>query len=67
MLRRAKWFERIILLTAGLLLIIPETITDIIGIVLIFGVILFQIFTREKVAAGTEAVATETANDKDMK
>ena len=46
-LRHANWVERLVLLGAGLMLIIPETITDIIGIVLIVGVILFQRFLKK--------------------
>ena len=41
-LRHAGWIERIILLAAGLMLVIPETVTDIVGVVLIAGVILYQ-------------------------
>lgn len=49
----AGWIERIILVAAGLLLVIPETITDIIGIALIVAVILFQIFVKKKKNAPT--------------
>ncbi len=47
MLRPAGWVERIILVAAGLMLVIPELVTDIIGIVLIVGIILFQKFFKK--------------------
>lgn len=47
-LRPASWIERILLIVTGLLLIIPETVTDIIGIVLIVGIILYQWLTNKK-------------------
>ncbi len=46
-LRHAGWIERIVLLAAGLMLIVPETITDIVGIVLIVGVIVFQVLKKK--------------------
>ncbi len=46
-LRPAGWVERIILVAAGLMLVIPELVTDIIGIVLIVGIILFQKFFKK--------------------
>lgn len=46
-LRPAGWVERIILVAAGLMLVIPELITDIVGIVLIVGIILFQKFFKK--------------------
>ena len=56
-LRPAGWIERTVLLAAGLMLVIPELITDIIGIVLIVGVILYQKFFQKKHTASptTEA------------
>lgn len=36
------WWERILLLGAGLLLIDPNTITDIVGVVVVAGIYLFQ-------------------------
>ena len=50
-LRPASWVERILLVAAGFVLIIPETITDIIGIVLITGIIIYQLRTKKKSAA----------------
>ncbi len=46
-LRPAGWVERIILVAAGLMLVIPELVTDIVGIVLIVGIILFQKFFKK--------------------
>ena len=46
-LRPAGWVERIILIAAGLMLVIPELVTDIVGIVLIVGIILFQKFFKK--------------------
>ncbi len=40
--RDMKWVSRIILIAGGLLMIYPETITDIIGIVILAAIILIQ-------------------------
>lgn len=42
LLRTAPWFERLILLAAALLLIDPNVLTDVIGLVLLGGVLLSQ-------------------------
>lgn len=42
LLVRAKWYERMILVIAGLLLIVPEGMTNIVGILGIITVILMQ-------------------------
>ena len=40
--RDMKWVTRIILIAGGLMMIYPETITDIIGIVILAAIILIQ-------------------------
>lgn len=46
--RKVNWLERILAVGAGLLLIYPESMSDIIGLVL-FGVLFaIQLYTREK-------------------
>ena len=57
-LRPASWIERIILLAAGLMLVIPETVTDIVGIVLIVLVILYQKLVKAKKAKSAVADAS---------
>lgn len=46
--RKCLWIERILFVTAGLLLIDPGSITDIIGLATIIILVLIQIFTRKK-------------------
>ena len=50
-LRKANWFERILLFAGGLTLMIPGTISDLVGLVLIGGIVLLQYFQRKKAAA----------------
>ena len=50
-LRKANWFERILLFAGGLTLMIPGTISDLIGLVLIGGIVLLQYIQRKKAAA----------------
>ena len=50
-LRKASWFERILLFAGGLTLMIPGTISDLVGLVLIGGIVLLQYFQRKKAAA----------------
>ncbi len=45
---RMKWYERIVILAAGLCLITPDTMTDVIGIVLLAICVLFQIFKAKQ-------------------
>ena len=45
---RMKWYERIVILAAGLCLITPDTMTDVIGIVLLAICVLFQIFKSKQ-------------------
>ena len=40
--RDMKWVTRIILIAGGLMMIYPETITDIIGIVILVAIVLIQ-------------------------
>ncbi len=46
--RKCNWIERILALGTGLLLIYPETITDIVGLVLFVGMFVIQWMSRNK-------------------
>ena len=46
--RKVKWFERIILIGAGLAMIYPESISDISGLAVLGIMFAIQLFTREK-------------------
>jgi len=46
--RKVKWMERILAVGAGLLLIYPESMSDIIGLVLFSILFAIQLLTREK-------------------
>lgn len=46
--RKCNWIERILAVSTGLLLIFPETITDIIGLVLFIGMVAIQYKSRDK-------------------
>jgi TRAP transporter 4TM/12TM fusion protein len=50
--RKCNWIERLFAIATGMLLIYPETITDIIGLVLFVALVALQLMTRksEKVA-----------------
>lgn len=63
--RHASWVERILLLAAGLMLIIPETITDIVGIVLIAGVIVYQILSEKRKKQAPPAPVTEAVDEEE--
>jgi len=54
---RLFWWERILVLAGGLGLIIPETISDIVGLLLIGGVYMIQ---RKRVDKAKEKAETET-------
>jgi TRAP-type uncharacterized transport system fused permease subunit len=45
--RNCKWWERIILAAGGLCLVIPETLTDIVGLVVVGGIFAYQ-FVEKK-------------------
>ena len=45
------WWERLLLIGAGLLLIDPTTVTDIIGIVVVGGIFVLQTLQKKKAAA----------------
>ena len=45
---KLPWWQRIIILAGGMLLIVPETITDIIGVALVAAVIALQIIAGRK-------------------
>ena len=49
-IRSMKWHERIISAAGGLLLIYPGIVTDIIGIVLVGAVLVFQLLSKDKKA-----------------
>ncbi|MBQ8605398.1 MAG: TRAP transporter fused permease subunit [Clostridia bacterium] len=46
-LRHMFWYERIVCLIGGLLLIIPGTLTDVIGVAIVALVVVVQIITRK--------------------
>ena len=46
--RKCNWIERLFALATGMLLIYPETITDIIGLVLFAAMVALQWVTRKK-------------------
>ncbi|WP_186669648.1 TRAP transporter permease [Sporosarcina sp. BP05] len=46
--RKCNWIERLFALATGMLLIFPETITDIVGLVLFVVMVALQWMTREK-------------------
>jgi TRAP transporter 4TM/12TM fusion protein len=48
---RLHWIERLMLVAAGLLLVDPGLVTDIIGIVVLGGIAAFQVVRRRAVAA----------------
>lgn len=54
--RRCNWIERIVALATGLLLIIPETITDIVGLTMFIAMVVIQYLSRDK-DEGKEQVA----------
>ena len=53
--RPLKWFERIILIAAGLAMIYPESISDITGLVVLGVMFVIQLYTKDKVAQGKTA------------
>ncbi len=52
-LKHMAWWERIVCVVGGLLLIYPGIVTDIAGLVLVVGVIVFQYFTKKSATAQT--------------
>ncbi len=48
LIRHMPWYQRIISLAGGLLLIYPGLVTDLIGVALVAVVVLFQLVTRKK-------------------
>ena len=46
--RKVKWYERILAIIAGLLLVYPEGVSDIIGLVLFLALFAIQYYTRDK-------------------
>ncbi len=49
-LKHMKWYERILSLIGGLLLIYPGILTDVIGLLLVGSVVLIQVLTKKEVA-----------------
>jgi len=47
-LRNMRWYERIATIIGGLLLIYPGLVTDAIGIMLVGGVLVYEIFTKKQ-------------------
>ncbi len=47
-LTKAPWYERILLIAAGLCLITPETVSDIVGVVLFAGCVTLQYAARQR-------------------
>jgi TRAP-type uncharacterized transport system fused permease subunit len=64
LLKKVPWWQRIIAIAGGLLLIIPGWVTDVIGLVVGVGLIVLQIFSvkkdKKKVAP---SVAPDTASE----
>ena len=64
LLKKVPWWQRIIAIAGGLLLIIPGWVTDVIGLVVGVGLIVLQIFSvkkdKKKVA---QTVATSPASE----
>lgn len=56
--RKCNWIERIIIVGTGLLLIYPETLTDIIGIAMFGILLLIQLKTKDKNDKNKVAVAS---------
>ncbi|WP_062104425.1 TRAP transporter permease [Bacillus niameyensis] len=46
--RKLYWFERIIAIVAGLMLIYPESLSDVLGLVIFVGMVISQIWTKGK-------------------
>lgn len=55
--RKTYWYERIAAVIAGLLLIYPEGVSDIIGLALFVALIALQIFFKEKKSTGASLKA----------
>ena len=51
LLHKMKWYERLLSVVGGLLLIYPGVVTDTVGFALVAVVFLFQFFTRKKFLA----------------
>ena len=52
---KLPWWQRLMILAGGMCLIVPETITDIIGVALVAAVIALQIIAGRKQKALTTA------------
>ena len=51
LIHKMAWYERLVSVAGGLLMLIPGILTDVIGFVLVAGVIVLQVLTRKKAAA----------------
>ncbi len=61
MFLKLPWWQRIMTLAGGLMLIVPETITDIIGIALVAAVIVIQKLSEKKTKLPPEVKNKETS------
>jgi TRAP-type uncharacterized transport system fused permease subunit len=46
LVKKLNWVERILLVGAGLLLVVPGLVTDLIGIVVLGGIAAFQVLVQ---------------------
>ena len=56
--RKVTWIERLIAIGAGLLLIYPESLSDIVGLVIFVILFVIQLLTREKNDKNKEVIIT---------
>ncbi len=61
MFQKLPWWQRILTLAGGLMLIIPETITDIVGVALVVLIIVIQKMAEKKAKHPPEIAETKTA------
>lgn len=56
MFTKLPWWQRLLTLAGGLMLIVPETVTDIAGIAIVVAIIVIQKITEKKHPDSTKAV-----------
>ena len=61
MFQKLPWWQRILTLAGGLMLIIPETITDIVGVALVVLIIVIQKIAEKKAKHPPEIAESKTA------
>ena len=61
MFQKLPWWQRILTLAGGLMLIIPETITDIVGVALVVLIIVIQKMAEKKAKHPPEIAESKTA------